>query len=87
MSTEVKHDVESDCILCDAMESFIADPPDTDYQRGYLCALIWVYEEVLYDVEPLSEECAELLERTGHHIFKRRRPSPTLVSPRRLTVA
>lgn len=31
--------------LAAAIEGFLGDPPDTDYQRGYLSALIDVYRE------------------------------------------
>lgn len=28
-----------------AIEGFLADPPDSDYQRGYLAALVNIYRE------------------------------------------
>lgn len=33
--------------LREAMEGFITDPPDDDYQQGYLGALTAIYEEAL----------------------------------------
>ncbi|MBX9910832.1 MAG: hypothetical protein K2Z25_19270 [Beijerinckiaceae bacterium] len=30
-----------------AIRGFLADPPDTDYQRGYLAALVVVYGEAM----------------------------------------
>jgi hypothetical protein len=34
-----------------ALESFEYDPPDTDFQRGYLAAIQWV-EEMIEKAEP-----------------------------------
>lgn len=33
--------------LVEAIGGFLTDPPDTDYQRGYLAALVSVYREGL----------------------------------------
>jgi hypothetical protein len=34
-------------LLMQAINGFSADPPDTEFQRGYLAALIWAYREGL----------------------------------------
>lgn len=33
--------------ILDAILSFLSDPPDSDFQRGYLAALISIYREGL----------------------------------------
>ena len=33
--------------LMSSIEGFLGDPPDTEFQRGYLAALITVYREGL----------------------------------------
>jgi hypothetical protein len=33
--------------LIRTIEGFLSDPPDTEYQRGYLSALIAIYHEAL----------------------------------------
>jgi hypothetical protein len=34
-------------LLEQAISGFLIDPPDTDYQRGYLAAVLWAYREGL----------------------------------------
>ena len=33
--------------ILEAIEQFLGDPPDSQFQRGYLAALVTVYEEGL----------------------------------------
>ena len=34
-------------LVAQAINSFTKDPPQTDFQRGYLCALEWVRNHVI----------------------------------------
>jgi hypothetical protein len=45
--------------VLEMINGFIADPPDSDYQRGYLAALLEVYRTVLRG--PSTVEAAEKL--------------------------
>jgi hypothetical protein len=49
--------------ILDAIKSFIADPPDTQFQRGYLLALISIHNEALEldPNDPLIQDASNLL--------------------------
>lgn len=46
-----------------AVESFLKDPPDSDYQRGYLAALLTVWEEAIGSKGDARHEAAYRLLR------------------------
>jgi hypothetical protein len=51
-----------------SVEAFLGDPPDTDFQRGYLASLLIVAEEALglrMDVAPFSQAQKLCLSTTG----------------------
>ncbi len=52
--------MDSKAYIEKAIRGFIADPPDTDYQRGYLAALLVVYREAMDGDESLARK-ADLL--------------------------
>lgn len=37
--------MDCETLIAEAIKSFLADPPDTEYQRGYLAALVSVAED------------------------------------------
>lgn len=48
-----------------AVEGFLKDPPDSDYQAGYLAALLAVWEEAIGSKGDARHEAASrLLKRT-----------------------
>jgi len=51
-----------------SVEGFLGDPPDTDFQRGFLASLLIVAEEALglrMDVAPFSQAQKLCLSATG----------------------
>lgn len=48
-----------------ALTLYLGDPPDTDYQRGYLAALVDMWREGLRDGSPDARviACERLLDR------------------------
>lgn len=46
--------------VAEAIDLFLRDAPDSDFQRGYLCALINVYREAFH-FEDIRVKAAEAL--------------------------
>ena len=49
--------------LEDSIKGFINDPPDNEFQKGYLCALLAVYGEALRTSNELSSEAHLILSK------------------------
>lgn len=52
--------------IVQAIEGFLSDTPDSDYQRGYLAALVAVYREGLAGTLDARVLAAEKILRGGH---------------------
>ena len=44
-----------------ALLSFLSDPPDSDYQRGFLAGILAVYQEALGKEDDLVKLCQKML--------------------------
>ncbi len=44
-----------------ALEAYLNDPPDTEFQRGYLAALVAIYREAFHQNNDLANECDQIL--------------------------
>lgn len=51
--------------LEDVMQGFINDPPSSEFQRGYLMAILAVYAEALNASTALSAEAHLVLSKSG----------------------
>jgi hypothetical protein len=47
----------------EAIESFVKDPPDSAFQRGYLSALLVIWKEAFDRTEPSYDELDKLTTR------------------------
>jgi hypothetical protein len=64
--TMTKAEAEFEQTLMEMLTSFVNDPPDTDYQRGYLAALIEVYKNTNWVRDDLLAAAEDsLLRATG----------------------
>lgn len=60
------------------LQSFVGDPPDTDFQQGYLAAALVIANEVvgIPNTDPLWQQADNLL--SGDHAVKQERARPRL---------